>query len=324
MRLFLLQRPLGRASHQPNSRRKRLSCKQGKLSSHHYPSLRWLTRALSHARSAGCSRESRPLCRPCSISALSRQSPKSGRLQCHRTTKSDSVAAFTIQPGMSPPFPREGRWHLDGWVAWRSGSGLPSAASGARPASYGGTQAGAIARFDLASGAHRPAVHVRATYAPDRPRQSEIAAGAGLRPLGGLPVRVMGELRATRAEGRTEVRPAMLAVSELAPMLLPLGMTGEGYAQAGWIGGRYSTAFVDGQARVTRAMATVGPARLRIGAGVWGGAQKFAERVDVGPTVALDLATGPVGARLSLDYRVHVAGDATPGDGLALTLSTGF
>lgn len=249
----------------------------------------------------------------------------SGVLSPPTVARAAVAPGFVVQPGIAAaPQPGMGRWHVGGWVAWRAGSGLPAVASGARPASYGGTQAGAVAQFDLATGGHRPALHLRATYAPDRPRQGELAAGAGLRPLSLLPVRVMAEVRATRTQGQTEVRPAILAVTELAPIDLLLGLTAEGYAQGGWVGGRYATAFADGQARVTRKVASLGPARVRIGAGAWGGAQKFAERVDVGPTVALDLPAGPIAARLMIDYRVQVAGNATPGDGLALTLSTGF
>ena len=93
---------------------------------------------------------------------------------------------------------------------------------------------------DLATGTRRPALHLRATYAPDRPRQHELAAGAGVRPLARLPIRLMAEARATRTENQTEVRPALFAVTELAPVALPLGMRAEGYAQGGYVGGRYS------------------------------------------------------------------------------------
>ena len=211
------------------------------------------------------------------------------------------------------------RWHVDSWIAWRAGSGLPSIATGSRPPSYGGTQVGAVVRFDLAESRNRPAIYARATYAPDRPPQTDLAAGVGVRPIATVPVRVMAEVRATRFERETEVRPAVFAVTELGKVGLPVGLTGEGYAQGGWVGGRYATLFADGQARITRAVA-VGPARLQVGAAVWGGAQKFAERVDVGPTIALEIAN----TRLSFDYRAKVMGNAAPGDGLALTLSTGF
>jgi len=227
---------------------------------------------------------------------------------------------IVVEPGLPVPAHADRRWHLAAWIAWREVSGLPRGANGALPAAYGGTQAGTFAQFDLRDGAHRPALHIRATYAPDRPRQAEIAAGAGVRPLAGVPVRVLAELRATRTGDATEVRPAVFAVTELPQMALPLGFTAEGYAQGGWVGGRYTTAFADGQARMTRPLAIAGKANMRLGAGVWGGAQKFAERLDVGPTLVVERA--PV--RVSLDYRLKVAGNASPGAGLALTLSTGF
>jgi hypothetical protein len=212
------------------------------------------------------------------------------------------------------------RWHLAAWAAWREGSGLPQVASGPHPALYGGTQIGALAQLDLGTGHHRPTLHLRATYAPDRPRQGEIAIGAGFRPMAGVPLRLLTEVRGTRSEGRSEVRPAVLAVSEIPSVGLPMKFRMEGYAQGGWVGGRYATGFADGQVRVTRQVASLGPANLHAGAGAWGGAQKFAARADVGPTVMIDLA--PV--RVSLDYRMKVAGNASPKDGLAVTLSTGF
>ena len=229
-----------------------------------------------------------------------------------------------IHPLPIIPTAGPGRWHLAACAAWRQGTGLPRVANGPRPASYGGTQIGALLQFDLANGVHRPAVHVRATHAPDRPRQSEIAAGVGIRPLAAVPVRVMGEVRATRSLGQVDVRPALLAVTELPPAELPLKLTVEGYAQGGWVGGSYATAFADGQVRATREIFAAGPARLHLGAGAWGGTQKFASRLDVGPTVAVDLGRGAVSARLSIDYRMRVAGNASPGDGVAVTLSTGF
>jgi len=247
----------------------------------------------------------------------------------------DAPSVFTLSgqngPISSRPVPAvvaaitgQRAWRVDGWMAWRSGSGLTQAATGARPASYGGTQAGLAMRYDLALGDRRPALHLRATHAPDRPRQSELALGLGLRPLAHIPLRVQAEARSTHSAGRTEVRPALLAHTELSSLDLPLGLVGEGYAQGGWVGGRDHTPFADGQARITASLAQAGPLRLRAGAGVWGGAQKFAERLDVGPTLGVELTAGPAPLRLSVDYRRRVAGAASPGNGLAVTLSTGF
>lgn len=210
-------------------------------------------------------------------------------------------------------------------MAWRPGGGLPQTAVGAPLAlAYGGSQGGMVARFDIDTSDRWPQAYVRAVHAPDRPSQSDLAVGAGLRPLSGLPLRVAGEARLTRTSAATFVRPAILGVSELTPIDLPLGLRAEGYAQAGWIGGRYATGFADGQARIDRTLATAGPAEVRLGAGVWGGTQKFVSRLDVGPSATVAIRSGELSARLSLDYRKRVAGNARPGDGVAVTLSTGF
>ena len=217
------------------------------------------------------------------------------------------------------------RWQVDGWVAWRQGGGLPFAASGQPLAAvYGGSQAGILAKLDLGSSALRPHAYLRAVWAPERPSQGDIALGIAVKPLRQIPVRLQAEARATQSAGVAAVRPAVLAVTELPVLDLPLGLQAEGYGQAGWIGGRYPTGFVDGQVRVDRTVMADGAAKVRFGLGAWGGAQKFAGRLDVGPTVTLDLRESAIPARLSVDYRHQVAGDGRPGSGIAVTLSTGF
>lgn len=238
------------------------------------------------------------------------------------------VSAEAPHPSVRPAVPLRAsakRWRVDGWVAWRPGSGLPQVAAGAPLAlAYGGSQAGLVVRYDLGSGDRRPQAYLRTVHAPNRPVQNDLAAGASLRPVATLPVRVQAEARLTRTPDEVLVRPAAFAVTELSPVSLPLGLRAEAYAQAGWVGGRYATGFVDGQARIDRAVAVAGPAEVRLGAGTWGGAQELVSRLDVGPSLTLDLRPGGVPARLSLDYRKRVAGNARPGDGVALTLSTGF
>ena len=196
-------------------------------------------------------------------------------------------------------------------------------ASGA--SSYGASQFGAVLRYRLApTNLHRPTAYLRTTSALTGAREAEVAAGLALRPLARLPISTAAELRALRAGQRVIVRPAIYAVTELAPFELPLAFSGEAYAQAGYVGGEYATAFIDGQLRVDRKLAHVGPATVRAGGGAWGGAQKGASRLDVGPAATLGMKIGPVPSRLSLDWRFRVAGEAEPADGPALTLSAGF
>ncbi|HEX4847999.1 MAG TPA: hypothetical protein VFV30_07640 [Novosphingobium sp.] len=252
----------------------------------------------------------------------------------------DQAAATTpLAPApASPPVPylphageQALRWSADGWILWREGgngfnlpgAGLPGASlpSG----SYGSSQAGFILRYRLAPDSPlRPTLYLRASSGLYQPRGEELAAGLALRPVRQLPVALMAEARVTRTPSGTVVRPAAALVSEVPPVSLPLGFRAETYAQAGWVGGKDHTPFFDGQARIDRPVARSGKTELRLGAGAWGGAQRGANRLDIGPSATLDLPVGPARTRLSADYRFRVAGDAAPGSGVAATFSAGF
>ena len=234
------------------------------------------------------------------------------------------AAARQTEPslGSSSAAPRERRWTGDSWLLLREDSAAPLLAS--QP-SYGRSQAGAVLRYAIApSSRHRPQAYVRASGALEAPRDLEMAGGLSVRPIAKLPVRVAGELRVADTRGGTDLRPAAYAVTELVPLTLPLGTRAEVYAQAGYVGGDFATAFVDGQARVVGDVAQIGGVRLSVGAGTWGGAQKGASRLDVGPSAMASFRLGEVNARVALDYRVRVAGKAKPRSGPALTLAAGF
>ncbi len=223
------------------------------------------------------------------------------------------------------------RWSADGWLLLRPGgnafnapgAGLPGTAV---PAGfYGGSQSGLVLRYFLVPGSpFRPALYLRASSGLERPRGEELAAGVSLRPVPGAPLRLLAEGRVTRTVHGTIVRPAAALVSELAPLHLPLGVRAEAYVQAGYVGGRGATGFVDGQTRLEHPVVSAGGWALRAGGGVWGGVQRGASRLDLGPTATLSLRLGPAGTRVSADYRWRVAGNAAPGSGPVLTISAGF
>lgn len=222
---------------------------------------------------------------------------------------------------------RTARWSADGWLLLRTGGGGAGLAAGA--AAYGGSQAGAVVRYRL-GGASRaaPYLYARVAGAIDMPGdRPEAALGLGLRPVGRAPVRVLGEVRVRDggAGGGLDVRPAVLAVSEVPPARLPARFEGELYAQAGYVGGRDATGFFDLQAVADRALVRpANDAELRLGGGLWAGGQRGAGRLDLGPRLSLRMKLGDANARLAADWRVRVAGNAAPGSGAALTLSTGF
>jgi hypothetical protein len=222
-----------------------------------------------------------------------------------------------------------GRWSMDAWGFWRQGSDAAPISQGRVPI-YGASQVGAVLQYRIdRSNARDPRLYARAYRALVRRGESELALGASARPLPRVPVRLFGEVRVTDGAFRTETRPSAFAVTELPPLDLPLGTQLEAYAQGGWVGGTDATLFADGQASLTREVEQVAQAsdnvmRFSIGAGAWGGAQEGAHRLDLGPTMRLDVTLGEVPARLSLDWRERVEGDAGPGSGAAVTLSTRF
>ncbi|WBY17544.1 hypothetical protein PF049_05185 [Erythrobacteraceae bacterium WH01K] len=201
--------------------------------------------------------------------------------------------------------------------------------AGPRP-SYGASQAGAVLRYNVAPVSdHEPAAFLRATRALVTGGETELAAGLSAKPAARLPLRAHAEIRTTVRAGSTEIRPAVFLTTQIAPIRLPGKTKATLYAQGGYVGGDFATPFADGQARVDRSVARldlgkVGAGEVRIGAGAWGGAQKGAARLDVGPSATITLDSAPVPASLSLDYRVRVAGDAEPDSGLAVTLATSF
>jgi len=222
-----------------------------------------------------------------------------------------------------------GRWSFDSWAFWRQGSGAAPISQGRVPI-YGASQVGAVLHYRLTPDTRRDLrLYARAYRALVRRGEQELAAGVSARPVGRVPVRVAAEARYTDAAFTNEVRPSVYAVTEFAPVGLPIGMQLDAYGQAGWVGGASATAFADGQVSVThdvRAVAAASDAALRlsVGAGAWGGAQDDAQRFDIGPTLRLDLTVGEVPARLSLDWRERIGGQAGPDSGLAATLSTRF
>lgn len=218
----------------------------------------------------------------------------------------------------------ERRWSADGWLMWRRGGEMP--ASGLAPSTYGASQGGMILRYRLApSSPLRPTLYLRGTGAMDGSGEADSAFGFSVRPLARLPVSLAVEGRLSRLEGgRVVARPAVMAVTELMPQPMPLSMRLEAYAAAGYVGGPGGTAFVDGQLRVDHHVASFGPAELRAGGGVWGGAQHGAGRLDMGPSASVGVREGRINARLAVDWRLRVAGTSQPASGPAVTLATGF
>jgi hypothetical protein len=140
-----------------------------------------------------------------------------------------------------------------------------------------------------------------------------------------VPLILAAEARVTETAMGREVRPAAFAVTQIPSVGLPLALRGEAYLQAGYVAGDFATGFVDGQARIDRRLAQLGDEQeIRLGMAAWGGAQKGAARLDVGPSASVAFKLGDATSRIAVDYRMRVAGDAAPASGPAVTFSAGF
>ncbi|HEX8415683.1 MAG TPA: hypothetical protein VF637_17655 [Sphingomicrobium sp.] len=203
------------------------------------------------------------------------------------------------------------RWSASAWVFGRRGGWAGLVPGGM----LGGSQAGGRLAYRLNGDAARPlAVSVRG-YAPlDRVRGAEAAAGLDWTPVAKLPVHLLVERRQALGEEGRSAFAAMAygGVSEIAAGPFSI----DAYGQAGVVGARSKDLFADGSAKVSLPVAG-----LKVGAGVWAAVQPGVSRVDVGPQASVRL---PGDVTLAVDWRLRVAGDAAPGSGPAITLSTDF
>lgn len=263
--------------------------------------------------------------------AATPESPSLAAAPAMETPPTSERPPSFLAPFAAPPVrtsaPAERRWSADAWLLLRSGGGAASA--GPSFATYGASQAGAVLRYRLWPGnAHRPTGYARVSAALNGSGEREAALGVSVRPIAALPVFVAGEGRVSHLAGRTVVRPAVMAVTELPPIALPFDKRGGGraefYLQGGYVGGQGATPFIDGQLRIDRRIALAGPVEVRAGGGAWGGAQRGAGRLDLGPAITLQASRGPAAMRLGLDWRFRLMGDAEPASGPALTVSAGF
>ena len=78
--------------------------------------------------------------------------------------------------------------------------------------------------------------------------------------------------------------------------------------------------FADGAAKISR---PIGDGRT-IGLGLWGGIQPGLKRLDVGPSATAMIGPPRLNMRMTLDWRVRIAGDARPDSGIAISMLKDF
>lgn len=223
--------------------------------------------------------------------------------------------AAIIVPRLASDPLRPSRWAGSVWAIAR-----PSGPAGGLGASQlGDSQVGA--RVTYALGDARRVALVGRVATPLEGRGREAAVGVELR-VPDMPVRLFAEQRVALDDG-ARGGPSVGVITGFDRKFGP-GLRLEAYGQAGAIERDGLEGFIDGAARATRGLRDAGGTAIDMGVGAWGGAQRGAERLDVGPTLGVSLPIGGRRIRATLDYRVRIAGEARPGSGPAVSLGTDF
>ena len=204
------------------------------------------------------------------------------------------------------------RWSGGAWLLLRGGT--PSPAFGGQLA---GSQGGARIAYAVSTRLKLVARIAAPIHDPGR----ETSIGVEWRPAN-LPVRVIAEQRI--ALDRTHGGPAIGVIGGAGPTPMWAGFDLAGYGQAGVVKRHRGEPFVEGAVRIAHAVSVAGPARIDIGAGLWGGAQRDAARLDIGPSLGVTVPVRGRNLRAAIDWRQRMAGHARPGSGLALTLGCDF
>ncbi|MGI4731884.1 MAG: hypothetical protein ACRYFW_09070 [Janthinobacterium lividum] len=235
----------------------------------------------------------------------------------------EAIPGFTLA---APSAPQGSRLSGSAWLLARGG---PALAGGLAGAQLGGSQAGvrlafAVDRARRLSVVGRLSTAIVAAGSGRVLSDKEGAVGIAWRPTR-LPFTLVAEQRFVFDGGHGG--QVLGAIAGLPPTPIAAGFRLEAYGQAGAIAragsGGTIEGFGDGAARLTRPV-TLGGLHLDVGIGTWGGTQRGAARLDVGPSLGLALPVARHAIRLTADWRERIAGSARPGSGPALSIGTDF
>ncbi|MEA1083665.1 hypothetical protein SFC76_05275 [Sphingomonas sp. CD22] len=211
------------------------------------------------------------------------------------------------------PLPILRRVAGSGWLIVRAGGEASVPAS-----QIGGSQAGLRLTYPLDSAQH-VALSARVS-APLAGTGKEIALGIDWQPTR-APLHILAEQRLAVDGGASG--PMLGLVGGFGPTPVRRDLVLEGYGQSGVVVRRGGGFFADGALRAARPLGAIRRVTIDAGAGLWGGVQPGAGRLDIGPTIGLVLPLEPR-MRLVADWRQRVAGPSRPGSGPALSLGTGW
>lgn len=209
------------------------------------------------------------------------------------------------------------RWSGDAYALFRVGGNAGPVASPV----LGGGQTGSSLAWTLDPLARRPLAMVgRVNAANDDPLSTQAAIGLRWKPIRGVSVSAE-RLLAIGMTARNDWTLRLAAGAQ--------GRRGvaewSSYGEAGVLGN--GDVYGGGQARALLPLAHIGRINLHAGPGMWASIQTggiVTDRVDVGPSFVARAPLGSMALELSADWRFRAAGNAEPGSGPAVTISTQF
>ena len=260
--------------------------------------------------------------RPSGLSLLALVASRDEPQSAGRDTPPSTALAFMGKAG--PPENRlraPPSWGSEvyAYSFWRFSTGGGSAL--APGAQYGGSQSGIIGTIDPFGAPDRGlSLLARGSVTPDG-GDREVALGSRWRPVKHWPLSISAERRF-----RTDAPDQFAAYVAGGVNAIPIAgrWSLDAFGQAGYVTGQSGGGFFDAQARMTHPIINVSGVPLSAGAGAWAGGQAGVQRLDIGPTIAAKVDTGPTALLIQLDWRLRAAGNAEPKNGLALTVSTSF
>lgn len=258
-------------------------------------------------------------------------------LSAVQTTHSFTVPAFAVQtkPNAASPAPllqspllypirsnTQKRFSAYAYSFIRPGALETNALVSAAP-QYGGGQSGVIATYRLVGSMRRNVSLLgRASLAHGAQGAPEFATGLRIKPLGNIPVTLSAE---HRLRANQQDVTALYAAGSIEDIKLPAQFMAQSYAQAGLILGRQSNQFYDAGMRIDRAVIKTAIGQINVGLGGWAGGQQGGGRLDIGPALRTEVMLGSTArVNITADWRFRIAGNAKPGNGPTITISTGF
>lgn len=211
---------------------------------------------------------------------------------------------------------------ISAWLLLRNGAGSSSLAPAGQ---LGASQAGVRMQFDAFDLGTRFGVGLngRVSGAVGSPHQLEGAAGVYLKLKGSIPSQIIAERRHNLGGGGRDAF-ALIFATGIDEKPLGGGFRISGYGQSGIVGVKKKDLFVDGSIRVERKLEVQHLPTFRIGGGVWGAAQAGVTRLDLGPRISTTVETRGIRLNIGAEWRQRVMGNASPGSGPAIVLSTDF